>query len=291
LVIFVGVEGAILYVIWRYRRRPGPITEPAQIHGHAQLETAWALAPAGVLALLFFWTWQSLQSLQAVPLGALRVEVIGQQWWWEFRYPDLGITTAGEVVIPVGRPVRFDITSADVIHSFWVPELAGKLDAVPGQVNTTWIQVDEEREFAGGRGRDDSVHGQCAEFCGVAHAYMLLRVKALPPSEFEAWVTLQQSPAPEVLSGPAQQGRALFVEGFCQACHAIGGTPAQGTLGPNLSHFAGRSLLASFLDNTPENLRDWISDPAALKPGTRMPKYDLSPEEIEALVAFLGALE
>ncbi|MBI3286465.1 MAG: cytochrome c oxidase subunit II [Chloroflexi bacterium] len=291
LVVFFGVEGAILYVVLRYRRRPGTVAEPAQIHGHTRLEVAWTLAPAAVLAMLFFWTVQTLESVQAVPPDALRVEVIGHQWWWEFRYPDLEITTAGELVVPVGKPVRFDITSADVIHSFWVPELAGKVDAIPGQVNVTWVEINEPGEYAGGRGRDEHLHGQCAEFCGMAHAYMLLRVKALPPAEFEAWVERQQAPAPEELTGLAAQGRDLFVNGFCQACHTIRGTSAQGSIGPDLSHFASRDLLASFLDNTPENLRAWIADPPAVKPGTKMPKYLLSPEEIDALVTFLKAME
>jgi cytochrome c oxidase subunit 2 len=232
--------------------------------------------------------------------GALRVEVIGHQWWWEFRYPDApaeggqrGVVTAGELHVPVGRPVRLAISSTDVIHSYWVPQLGGKTDAIPGHVNHQNLLAGLPGEYA----------GQCAEFCGEQHALMRFSVVAQAPGEFETWLAGQQRrPLTDTLSGPARQGQDLFL-GLaqtasgettpCLGCHTIRGTRAVGVLGPDLTHIGSRrTIVAGTLANTPENMALWLRDPQAVKPGNDMVYTTaFSAEEIRALAAFLESLK
>jgi cytochrome c oxidase subunit II len=216
------------------------------------------------------------------PPGALVVEIVGHQWWWEVRYPDEGITTANEVHIPVGRPVSVEVTAADVIHSFWVPRLGGKIDMLPDRTNTLILEADEPGEH----------NSQCAEFCGLGHAAMALSVVAESEEDFTSWMAARQSPAEAPTEESAQRGFGVFVSADCADCHTVQGTTADSTEGPDLTHFASRrSIGAGVLSNTRENLAEWITDPHALKPGVKMPPTDLSDEELDALLTYLDGLE
>jgi cytochrome c oxidase subunit II len=288
-VVFVVVEGMLIYSAVRFSRRPAG-EQPSQVEGNRRLEIAWTLAPAIVLAIVFIISIRTLWLLSyrpALALGtsndpqALHVRVVGHQWWWEFDYAAQGIVTANELHVPVGTIIDLDLESVDVVHSFWVPQLGGKMDVIPGHVNQTWFQVTSPGTY----------HGQCAEFCGVEHADMRFDVVAESPDQFQAWVKQQQSPLPP-MTGNAAQGEQAFMSGACVGCHTIDGTKAQGKVGPNLTHFASRRIFAGgVLDNTPDNLATWLTDPQKVKPGNQMPNLHLSPQQIDALVAYLESMK
>ena len=286
LFVFVVVESLLLFAIIRYRARPGA-PEPKPLHGHTALEIGWTLAPALILVFIAVPTIRTIFATAGhAPPSALRVEVIGHQWWWEFRYPSLGITTANELHLPVHTPVQLDLSSADIIHSFWVPRLGGKRDLTPGHVTRIAFRSDSAGEYL----------GQCAEFCGVSHANMRLRVFVQPEAEFQAWVAGQQpASGPAAAGGDArvQEGRQEFVRNGCIACHTIAELPqARGVLGPNLSRVGSRTTIASGLfANTADNLRRWIHNAPAVKPGALMPPSLLPDSELDALVAYLQSLK
>lgn len=281
--VFIVVEALLIYAVWRYRQRPGDGDElPKQIHGNTPIEIAWTTAPALVLVVVFVFTVRTMGAVATAPPTDLYVRVIGHQWWWEIQYPELGIVTAGDLHVPVGKPVQFELTSADVIHSFWVPELVGKTDTIPGRINNSWFQADRVGRYL----------GLCTEFCGTQHAQMRFRVIAQTPEEFEAWVRSQQAPAAEPTTQLAQQGQQVFITSACVGCHTIEGTPAQGKAGPDLTHFGSRTMIAGgALANTPENLADWLRNPQAAKPGNLMPNLNLSETAIDQLVAYLDSLK
>jgi cytochrome c oxidase subunit 2 len=217
--------------------------------------------------------------------AALNIDVTAQRWWWDVRYrapaPSREFSTANEIHIPVGRPVELTLRSVDVIHSFWVPNLQGKKDLIPGQVNTLYLQAD----------RPGVYRGQCAEFCGLQHANMALYVVAEPEHQFARWQAQQRQPAPEPETDQQRRGRDVFMAGSCVLCHAIGGTSAGGVTGPNLTHVASRlSLAAGTLPNTPGHLAGLIVDPQMLKPGNNMPPNLLSAGELQALLSYLETL-
>lgn len=281
--IFILVGAVLLYVVFRFRQRPGS-GEPAQIHGNTRLEIAWTIAPIVALAFIAVPTVQANFAIAETPATAepLQVRVVGHQWWWQIEYPQQGVVTGNEMVIPAGRPVELILESNDVIHSFWVPRLAGKTDLLPGYTNTMWIQADEPGTY----------YGQCAELCGASHAKMRFRVHAVTEEEFAAWIEGRQNYQVQVSSGPAARGYELFKEKGCMACHAISGTEYQGRVGPDLTGVGSRSTIAAgTLENNTENLTLWLSDPPAIKPGSKMPNLGLSPEETAALVAFLQSLK
>ena len=285
--VFVVVEGLLIWVVLRYRSRPGK--EPRHVHGSTVLEIAWTLAPAVVLVFIAVPTMQTIFAVDgSAPEGALEVEVIGHQWWWEFKYPELGITTANELHIPRGRPIALAMTSADVIHSFWVPRLGGKRDVMPGRTSRLTFSAESVATFL----------GQCAEFCGESHANMRFRVMVDESGSFDQWVAQQRSaPLPmDSLSGLVRLGAEAFrqvrdpANHSCVACHAIEGV-SFGVLGPNLTHLASRTTLASgILPNSAEGLTRWLRDPVGEKPGSLMPQINLTDEEIAALVAYLQSL-
>ncbi len=284
-VVFVVVEGMLIYAAIRFSHRR-PDEQPSQTESNQRLEIAWTLAPAIVLAIVFVISVRTLWLLSYRPTlapgtsgdpQALHVHVVGHQWWWEVDYTDQKFVTANELHVPVGSVVDLDMESVDVVHSFWVPQLGGKLDVTPGHVSQTWFQAVLPGTY----------HGQCSEFCGVEHADMRFDVVAESPEQFAAWVKQQQSPLP-AMAGDAAQGEQVFLASPCVGCHTIDGTKAQGKTGPNLTHFAARQIFAGgVLDNTPDNLAIWLADPQQVKPGNQMPNLHLSPEQVKALVAFL----
>jgi cytochrome c oxidase subunit II len=286
-VIFVVVGGLLTYSVMRFRRRPGEESgEPPQVYGSSQIELAWTVVPVLIVVILFLATARyifGIEGLQPTP-NALQVTVVGHQWWWEIRYPDLGVVTANELHVPVSgpgdaTPTFLTLQSADVIHSFWVPQLAGKMDVVPNRTNRVWIEPRTPGLYV----------GQCAEFCGLQHAGMLLRVVVHPTDEFAAWVAAQKAPA---VDDPAvRAGREQFQSTACINCHTVRGTPANGIFGPDLTHLMSRSTLgAGVASNTPENLHAWVNNPDSLKPGALMPAMQLSRADLDQIVAYLLTL-
>jgi cytochrome c oxidase subunit 2 len=281
LVVFVVVEGLLLYSILRFRHREGE-PAPKQHHGHTALEIAWTLAPALILVFIAVPTVVTIFSTNKAAPDALRVEVVGHQWWWEYRYPDLGIVTANELHLPVGRPVAVDITSADVIHSWWTPALGGKRDASPGHHTLIGFRPDSIGMYM----------GQCVEFCGASHANMRLRTFVESDSAFEAWVAAQRStPAPPRAGSVEEAGRQAFQRYGCIGCHTVAGF-SSGTLGPNLTHIGGRTTIAAgMMMNSEEHLRRWIENPPAMKPGALMPSMHVSATDLAPLIAYLQSLK
>jgi cytochrome c oxidase subunit 2 len=249
--------------------------------GHRWIWVGGVAVPTIVLVVVMVLTLAAMKAVSLIPpIDAVAIEVTGHQWWWEVTYPDLQVTTANEIHIPVGVPVEVTLRSEDVIHSFWVPALHGKLDALPDYSTTLVVQADEAGQY----------RGACAEFCGLQHAKMGLLVVATPLGQFERWVVGQQQPAPTP-SGAAQQGLEVFLSSDCVGCHTIRGTGADAGTGPDLTHLADRLTIgAGTLPNEPEFLAAWIRDPHASKEGVEMPAAGLSDEELEALLSYLGSL-
>ena len=317
-VVFVLVEGALIYAVIRYRRRPNQ-GDPVQVHGNTRMEIIWTVVPALILIVAVVPTVQGIFFAANSPIptdqGGLEVDVIGHQWWFEFRYenpnnPQEQIVFANELHIPVGEPVNIRLDSVDVIHSFWVPKLAGKVDMIPNNDNSMWLQADEAGEF----------FGQCAEFCGVSHANMKFKLIAESREDFDAWLAGQAASAPQSTDPLAVEGQELFKSAGCQGCHANnsimklgdGGKRLRGRVGPNLTHVSSRGyvvgLLKSFDDGTvvvndallQQNLKTWLMDPEAVKPANIMarraaaynnPDKALSEGQVDALVAYLLTLK
>jgi cytochrome c oxidase subunit 2 len=286
--IFLVVGGLIAYAAVKFRQRPDDDgSEPPQIFGSNQIELSWTIIPVLIVVVLFLATARMIFAIQDAPKpqAALDVTVIGHQFWWEFRYPALHITTANELHVPVSeadapRPTYMKLTSADVMHSFWVPRLAGKVDLIPNRINELWMDPHTPGVY----------EGQCAQFCGVEHAKMLLRVYVDTPDQFAAWVKQEQQTG--VQDSAVAAGRHEFETQACMNCHAIEGTPAHGQFGPNLTHFASRKTLASgAAENTTENLERWITDPDQIKPGSLMPSMHLAPDEVREVTAYLNTLQ
>jgi cytochrome c oxidase subunit II len=281
VVVFVGVEGFLVYTIFRYQRRADNQI-PTQTHGNTRLEVAWTIIPSIILLVIAIPTIPTIFYQDTVPPTATqRVRVVGHQWWWEFQYPDLGVVTANELHLPVGQTVRFDLTSADVIHSFWIPRMGGKMDVVPTHTNLLWFTPEQTGEF----------YGQCVEFCGIQHANMRMRLFVDTPEAFQAWVQQQRAEAPPPPEVNIQRGVQLFQLGACVGCHTIRGTAARGTVGPDLTHIGSRTTIAAgMLDNNPQNLKRWLQDPQGVKTGAKMPNLGLSDADAEALSAYLLSL-
>lgn len=281
VLVFVVVETLLLYVILRYRDRPDR-PHPTQVHGHTTLEIGWTLAPAVILVFIAIPTVRTIFEVDGPPRDdAMVVEVIGKRWWWEFRYPEEGIVTANEATIPVGRTVDWRLRTEDVLHSFWVPRLGGKRDLVSGRENRLWFTPDSTGTYM----------GQCAEFCGIAHALMGLRVHVVEPDAFEAWVESQRAPAESPEDPLAARGEEYFLNSACIGCHRVRGTHAAGTVGPDLTNMGSRRTIAGgTLGNTPENMARWLRDPQGVKPGNLMPDLGLTDEQIDMLVAYLESL-
>ena len=281
--VFVLVEGVLLFSLVRFRRRREDEPPPPQVHGNRRLEMAWTIAPAIIVVTLAVLTIRTIVAQAADPgPDALHIRVVGHQWWWEFEYTDpaLGFVTANEIYVPVGRKLAFEVESVDVIHSFWFPQIAGKIDAVPGRVNTISFSVPQKGAYK----------GQCAEFCGYAHAMMKMVLFAVSPEEFDRWASRQAAGAPP--EAQSEPGAQVFISAGCIACHTIRGTVAQGKIGPNLTGLGSRTTIgAGLIPNTPENLASWIRDPVAVKPGANMPALGLSEADLQKVVAYLESLK
>ncbi len=318
--IFVAITTLLVYALVHFRARSGDDSEPPQVFGSTQIELAWTIIPLLIIVVLFLGTARVIFSVQDAkkPAAALNVIVVGHQFWWEFRYPDYNVVTANELHVPVSdarssRPTFMKLTSADVVHSFWVPRLAGKTDLLPNRVNEMWIDPQRTGMF----------DGQCAQFCGAEHAKMLLRVYVDTPEQFQAWIATQQkeaagasssaAPSSPDLTGntpgsfqalqvsqtvkasqarsAAETGRDVFEHQACINCHTVRGTVADGRFGPDLTHLMGRhTIAAGAADNTPENLKRWIADPATFKPGALMPPMHLTDEQNTQITNYLTTL-
>lgn len=288
--IFLVVGGLLLYALIRFRHLPSDpqaLREPAQIYGSTQIELSWTVVPILIVFMLFLATARVIYSTEHAPKPstALDVIVIGHQFWWEYRYPKLGIITANELHIPVSdpsypTPTYLIMSSADTNHSFWVPQLAGKMDVIPNKVNTMWVDPASAGLYL----------GQCAQYCGTQHAKMLLRVYADTPTDFATWVAEQRRPANE--DAATSEGRAVFQHNACISCHTIAGTAATGRFGPDLTHLASRDTIASgAVPNTPENIRKFVQSPDHFKPGVLMPSMHLSDHDLNAVAAYLTTLK
>jgi cytochrome c oxidase subunit 2 len=301
--IFVTMSGLLTYALIRFRGRKGDMTEPAQVFGSVQIELSWTIIPILIIVVLFLTTARVLFKVQDAqkPASALDVTVVGHQFWWEFRYPQYNVVTANELHVPVSstatdRPTFMKLTSADVIHSFWVPQLAGKTDLLPNRVNEMWIDPREPGLY----------EGQCAQFCGAEHAKMLLRVYVDTPEQFQQWIQNQQKTQPEMSSqgrvedvslensqaSSALAGQYVFEHQACISCHTVAGTVATGRYGPDLTHLMSRATIAAgAAPNTQEQLLRWITDPNQIKPGSLMPAMHLTDRENERITAYLLTLK
>lgn len=279
--ILIVVGGMLLVAMVRYREsRQTDVDIPKQVHGNIKLEIIWTTVPAILLIFIAIPTWQGIFRAAAPPRAeALQIEAIGHQWWWEFRYPTLGIVTANEMHVPVGKPVVIKTYSVDVIHSFWLPRLAAKIDALPGKSNEVWFTPHNVGKY----------YGQCAEFCGTSHANMRMLAFVDSEADFDKWAARQEQ-APVPTTPDARDGMQLFTQKACVACHTIKGlTGAVGIIGPNLNDLANRHTIASAtFDNTPENLSRWIRNSQAMKPGSLMIlPFEVNAQEAAKLAAFL----
>ena len=288
VLIFVVVGGLLAYTVIRFRGKAASDgREPAQVYGSTQIELAWTIIPVLIVVVLYLATARVIQAVQDAPepASAIDVIVIGHQFWWEFRYPKLGIVTANELHVPVSDPTHptptfLQLLSADTDHSFWVPALGGKTDLVPNHPNRMWIDPQRTGVFL----------GQCAQYCGVQHAKMLLRVSVDSPEDFAAWVRTQQQPA--VQDSRASEGKRVFERTACINCHTVTGTVANGRFGPDLTHVMSRTTIAAgAAQNTPRNLRAWIQNPNAIKPGSLMPAMQLSDGDLNAVVSYMETLQ
>ena len=300
-VVFVLVQGLVLYAAIRFRRRSDD-EAPKQIHGSLALELGWGIVPALILAVVGVFTVAKVFEVSHIPKGpdVVHVDVIGHRWWWEYQYKDPAdetkvlFATANELHIPIGRKVALDLTSADVIHNYWAPALNGKIYAIPGRHNHLTLEAD----------KPDTYFGQCAEYCGLSHANMRLRVVSHTTPDYDAWVKSQmaapvtpEAPSDTTAKGSlAYQGYQLFLSTGCAGCHAVQGVSA-GQRGPNLTHLESRQVFAgAILAMNDGNLRKWLRNPPAEKPmepqdGSGMPNLKLTEDQITQLVAYLDTLK
>ncbi len=281
-VVVVFVTALLLVGALGRRRRADEREEPRWARG--LLIGGGIVFPVAVLAVLWALTLRDVAETSSPPgEPTVRIEVDGKRWWWDVRYPELGVVTANEIHVPVGETVQLLLTSDDIIHSFWVPQLAGKLDLLPNDENTLRLQADEPATY----------RSQCAEFCGLQHANMRFIVVAEAQEQFDEWLAAHGAAAADPATAEAREGRDVFLQASCVQCHVIGGVnPQAEEPGPDLTHFARRSAVsAALLPDTRTQLRDWVADPHHYKEGTSMPPADLPDDELDALVTYLESLQ
>ena len=284
--IFVVVASLLVYCVVKFKKRKDDDgREPAQVYGSNQVELAWTVIPVLIVAALFMATARVIATVQnPQPGNALEVIAVGHQFWWEYRYPRLQVVTANELHVPVSDPAHptptfIKLLSADTDHSFWVPRLAGKTDLIPNHPNSMWIDPHETGLYL----------GQCAQYCGTQHAKMLLRIYVQSQNDFDHWIQEQRQPGRR--STDASQGQRIFETTACMNCHTVAGTAANGRFGPDLTHLMSRDTIAAgAAPNTPENLRLWIRNPEAIKPGSLIPAMELNDQELDALTSYLETL-
>jgi cytochrome c oxidase subunit 2 len=278
-VIGTGVVGTIAYSLFAFRARRGGV-EPPQLTGNRRLEVVWTVIPIAIVTWLFVLSIETMGRSDPPANRAPDLIVVGHQWWWEARYAS-GLVTANEVHVPTGTPLLVRLESGDVIHDFWVPELARKMDAVPGHPNFFWMSADAPGEYG----------GACAEYCGAQHAWMRIRVVAESPPDFAAWQAGQLAPARAPEAGGATRGERVFRDEACGNCHAVAGRGFDGRVAPDLTHLGSRSTLgAGAVEDAHGGLAAWLRDPQAIKPGCRMPDFKLTDSNVDDLVAYLGGL-
>ena len=283
---------AILWGIWRHRGEHNAPSngdaraERRQIRSGLRWIYVGIAATLVVLLVTFAGTMVTLNAASHPPrVPSLEIDVTGHQWWWELRYqdrahPEQGFVTANEIHLPIGVPVRVRLQSADVIHSFWLPQIAGKTDVIPGQINEMWVEAKQP----------GTTRGACAEYCGLQHAMMALPVVAESPERFARWTAQRRADAVAPTATEAHAGQIVFTR-TCGVCHAVEGTNALGRVGPDLTHFASRPFIgAGILPNTPANLTGWIVNAPAVKEGARMPAMPLDAADLQAVVAYLRTL-
>lgn len=278
--LLVLVCGVMSVALMRFRARSGDTNEPPQVHGNNRLELIWTATPVATLAIIFVLVIATMRTVDAEQPNAQPVVITGHQWWWQYTYPDQQVVTANELHVPIGSPLQLSLESADVIHSFHVPNFGWMQDLVPGKTNTMSVIVD----------RPGTYDGTCNQYCGLQHAWMRLRVVAEPRDQFNNWVAAQVAPA----AATGSRGEQVFQQQTCVSCHTIRGlSGATGTVGPDLTHVGSRSTLgAGVIDNTEENMRAWISDPQQIKPGVLMPAFSSLPAaDLDALARYLESLK
>ncbi|GIO05187.1 cytochrome c oxidase subunit 2 [Brevibacillus reuszeri] len=281
--VFVVVMLIFTYVLIRYRKRPGQQGIPKQVEGNHALEILWTVIPFLLLIIMAIPTVTTGFALGKVysKEEAVQVTVTAHQFWWEFEYPELGVSTAQDLVLPVGKKVQFNVTSADVMHAFWIPALGGKIDTNPGQENKIWLQADKAGIY----------YGKCAELCGASHALMDFKVEVMEQADFDKWAAgmkgVQSAEPVAATAASAAQGQEIFNKS-CLGCHAIAGKG--GKMGPNLTNFADRERVAGILAHTPENVAEWLKDPQKVKPGNNMPNLNLDDAQVKALVDYMSTL-
>lgn len=286
--IFVVVAGLIVSTMWRFRRKPADDErqEPPQVYGSNQIEVAWTVIPILIVFVLIGVSARVIVGVEnaSPPPATVKLTLVGHQWWWEVDYPDFKVHTANEIHVPVSHDgnhaTYLTLESADVIHSFWAPQLAGKVDLIPNRQNFTWIDPSEPGVY----------FGNCAEYCGTQHANMLLRVVAQEPADFNRWAAAEAKPAVDDPEMPA--AKAMYQSLSCVNCHTIRGTSSRGIFGPDLTHLMSRETIgAGVLTNTHEHLRAWVDDPQEFKPGSLMPSMKLTDRELNQVVAYLETLK
>lgn len=285
LIVIVVVVGLLLFSV--LRRRRGPETEVLRPErdrtGTLMIAVGGIAVPVVVLTGLMFFTVHTIRAVTdpGTP-PALTVDVIGHDWWWEARYPDQGVVTANYIHIPAGRTIEVRLTSDDVIHSFWVPQLTGKTDLIPGQTNTLTLRADQPGTY----------RGQCAEYCGLQHAHMAFFVVADTADQFTTWLNAERAPAANPSAALAAQGQEVFLGHACSTCHAVRGTSANGNVGPDLTHLMSRpTIAAGTLETNRANIASWVLAPAAFKPGANMPPTTFDSASLDALLAYLESLK
>jgi len=281
--ILALVTGLVVFAIVRYRHRgTDGEGEPRQVFGHLKVEILWTAVPFMLLVWVFYLTARTMNVSDPQQPHDPDLIVIGHQWWWEVRYPKAGIVTANEIHLPAGRRLSVQLESADVIHSFWVPELGRKMDMIPGHPNALWLEAD----------RAGSYVGACSEYCGAQHAWMRLLVIVQTPDEFEQWARAMREPPPVPTRAEVEEGLNIFREKTCANCHTIEGVSPANSTAPDLTHLADRRTLgAGVLEHTPQTLTEWLRDPQAIKPASHMPDLHLDEDELTRLVAYLETLK
>ena len=282
-IVYVVVMGLLAAALLRRRQSEADVrVKEVPAGSYAFILIMGVVIPAVILFTLFILTLQTARALSFLETdGTLTIEVTGKRWWWEVRYADYDLVTANEIHIPVGQPVRLQLMSDNVIHSFWVPELHGKMDLTPGLTTTLWLRADRAGEYL----------GVCAEYCGLQHTRMQFYVVAQEPRDFDQWLVNEQQPAAQPSGGSAQRGQQVFTSTNCVYCHTVRGTTAAADVGPDLTHLASRRTIgAGTAPNTRGHLAGWIVDSQALKPGNLMPPVDINAEDLQALLDYLGTL-